>query len=150
MKFNLSQLMNEKSKEAVEKDGLAFKVESIPIEKLSPSEMNKYNVENVAELKASIELMGLQQNLVVREHENGFEVISGHRRLKAMSELYAEGNEQFKRIPCKIMKSLDDIQAELQLILANSTTRELTDAEKTYQAARLQELLNDLQKVDYQ
>ncbi|MFL1998383.1 DUF3850 domain-containing protein [Lysinibacillus irui] len=150
MKFNLSQLMNEKSKEAVEKDGLAFKVESIPIEKLSPSEMNKYNVEDVAELKASIELMGLQQNLVVRERENGFEVISGHRRLKAMKELYAEGNEQFKRIPCKIIKSVDDIQAELQLILANSTTRELTDAEKTYQAARLQELLTQLKKSGLQ
>ncbi|MDP1395259.1 ParB N-terminal domain-containing protein [Lysinibacillus capsici] len=150
MKFNLSQLMNEKSKEAVEKDGLAFKVESIQIEKLSPSEMNKYNVEDVAELKASIELMGLQQNLVVRERENGFEVISGHRRLKAMKELYAEGKDQFKRIPCKVIKSVDDIQAELQLILANSTTRELTDAEKTYQAARLQELLTELKKSGVQ
>lgn len=150
MKFNLRQLMNEKSKEAVEKDGLAFKVESIQIEKLSPSEMNKYNVEDVAELKASIELMGLQQNLVVRERENGFEVISGHRRLKAMKELYAEGKDQFKRIPCKVIKSVDDIQAELQLILANSTTRELTDAEKTYQAARLQELLTELKKSGVQ
>ncbi|MGD2199878.1 ParB/RepB/Spo0J family partition protein [Lysinibacillus fusiformis] len=149
MKFNLSQLMNDKSKEAVENDGFAFKVDLIPIEKLNPSEMNKYNVEDVTELKASIELMGLQQNLVVREVENGYEVLSGHRRFKAMGELLEEGNEQFKRIPCKIMKSLDDIQAELQLILANSTTRELTDAEKTYQAARLQELLNDLQKSGY-
>ena len=150
MKFNLSQLMNEKSKEAVEKDGLAFKVESIPIEKLVPSEMNMYKVEDVAELKASMELMGLQQNLVVRERENGFEVISGHRRLKALKELYTEGNEQFKRIPCKIIKSVDDIQAELQLILANSTTRELTDAERTYQAARLEELLTELKKSGLQ
>lgn len=150
MKFNLSQLMSDKSKEAVEKDGLAFKVDFIPIEKLIPSEMNKYTVRDVVELKASIELMGLQQNLLVRERENDFEVISGHRRLKAMQALYAEGNEQFNRIPCKIMKSMDDIQAELQLILANSTTRELTDAEKTYQAARLQELLSDLRKSGIQ
>ncbi|MEY9975277.1 ParB/RepB/Spo0J family partition protein [Lysinibacillus sp. RC79] len=150
MKFNLSQLMNEKSKEAVENEGFAFKIEHISIEKLRPSEMNKYTVEDVAELKASIELMGLQQNLLVRERDRGFEVISGHRRLKAMQELYSEGNEQFKKIPCKIMKSMDDIQAELQLILANSTARELTDAEKTYQAARLQELLNNLKKSGYQ
>ncbi len=150
MKFNLTQLMNDKSKEAGEKEGLAFKIEHIPIEKLSPSEMNKYTVEDVAELKVTIELMGLQQNLLVRELGNGFEVISGHRRLKAMKELYAEGNEQFNRIPCKIMKSADDIQAELQLILANSTARELTDAEKTYQAARLQELLKDLKESGYQ
>lgn len=150
MKFNLTQLMNDKSKEAVAKEGLAFKIEHIPIEKLNPSEMNKYIVQDVAELKASIELMGLQQNLLVRERDNNFEVISGHRRLKAMKELYSEGNEQFNRIPCKIMKSMDDIQAELQLILANSTARELTDAEKTYQAARLQELLTDLKKSGIQ
>ena len=145
-KFNLSQLMNVESK----KQSVAFKIDHIPIEKLNPSEMNKYTVHDVAELKASIELMGLQQNLLVRERENGFEVISGHRRLKAMKALYAEGNEQFNRIPCKIMKSMDDIQAELQLILANSTARELTDAEKTYQAARLQELLTDLKKSGIQ
>ncbi|QQP11570.1 DUF3850 domain-containing protein [Lysinibacillus agricola] len=149
MKFNLNQLMNDKSKEAVEKEGLAFKIEHIPIERLRPSEKNKYTVEDVAELKSSIELMGLQQNLLVREQENGFEVISGHRRLKAMQELFVEGNEQFKKIPCKVMKSVDDIQAELQLILANSTARELTDAEKTYQAARLQELLTDLKKSGF-
>lgn len=150
MKFNLSQLMNDKSKEAVENEGLVFKIEHIPIEKLCPSEMNKYTVEDISELKASIELMGLQQNLLVRERQSGFEVISGHRRLKAMKELHAEGNEQFNKVPCKIMKSVDDIQAELQLILANSTARELSDYEKTYQAARLQELLTDLKKSGYQ
>lgn len=141
-KFNLSQLMSKES----QKQSVAFKVDHIPIEKLFPSEMNKYVVKDVTELKASIELTGLQQNLVVREVEGGYEVISGHRRLKAMQELYEEGNEQFKRIPCKIQKSVDDIQAELQLIMANSTTRELTDYEKTYQAARLKELLTELKK----
>ncbi|MEG0476013.1 MAG: DUF3850 domain-containing protein, partial [Carnobacterium sp.] len=59
-------------------------------------------------------------------------------------------NEKFKKIPCKIIKSTDDIQAELQLLLANSTARELTDYEKTYQAGRLQELLQDLKKSGYQ
>lgn len=133
------------SKES-QKQSVAFKVDHIPIEKLFPSEMNKYVVKDVTELKASIELHGLQQNLVVREVEGGYEIISGHRRFKAMQELYEEGNEEFKRIPCKIQKSVDDIQAELQLIMANSTARELTDYEKTYQAARLKELLTELKK----
>ncbi|MEK3726787.1 MULTISPECIES: ParB/RepB/Spo0J family partition protein [unclassified Lysinibacillus] len=141
-KFNLSQLMSKES----QKQSVAFKVDHIPIEKLFPSEMNKYVVKDVTELKASIELHGLQQNLVVREVEGGYEIISGHRRFKAMQELYEEGNEEFKRIPCKIQKSVDDIQAELQLIMANSTARELTDYEKTYQAARLKELLSELKK----
>lgn len=141
-KFNLSQLMSKES----QKQSVAFKVDHIQIEKLFPSEMNKYVVKDVTELKASIELHGLQQNLVVREVEGGYEIISGHRRFKAMQELYEEGNEEFKRIPCKIQKSVDDIQAELQLIMANSTARELTDYEKTYQAARLKELLTELKK----
>lgn len=149
MKFNLSQLMNDQSKGADEKERMVFKVEFIPLEKLYPSEMNKYNVQDITELKASIELMGLQQNLLVRAKGDGYEVISGHRRLKAMTELYNEGNEQFKQIPCKTIRTTDDIQAELQLLLANSTARELTDYEKTYQAARLQELLEDIKNSGY-
>jgi len=146
-KFNLSQLMNAESK----KQGVAFKVEHIQIDRIQPSPKNNYSVDEVAKLKASIELMGLQQNLVVRIKDDGmYELISGHRRLKAMQELYSEGNKDFAKVPCKIIKSTDDIQAELQLILANSTTRELTDYEKTYQAARLKELLTNMKKSGYQ
>lgn len=93
--------------------------------------------------------MGLQQNLLVRSAGSGYEVISGHRRLKAMQGLHAEGNEQFNKIPCKIIRTTDDIQAELQLLLANSTTRELTGYERTYQAERLQVLLKDLKSSGY-
>lgn len=142
-KFNLNDLMSTQSKEAG-KERVVFKIELLPIEKLQPSEMNKYSVQDVTELKASIELTGLQQNLLVRPNRNGYEVLSGHRRLKAMQALYAEGNEQFAQVPCKVERTMDDVQAELQLLLANSTTRELTDYERTYQAQRLQELLQNL------
>ena len=142
-KFNLTDLMNTQSKEAG-KERVVFKIELLPIEKLQPSEMNQYSVQDVTELKASIELTGLQQNLLVRPSRSGYEVLSGHRRLKAMKALYAEGHEQFAQVPCKVERTMDDVQAELQLLLANSTTRELTDYEKTYQAQRLQELLQDI------
>ncbi|KYG89989.1 hypothetical protein A0U40_09705 [[Bacillus] sp. KCTC 13219] len=146
-KFNLSQLMNDESK----KQSVAFKIEHIPLERIQPSPRNNYSVDDVEELKASIELLGLQQNLVVRIKDDGtYELISGHRRYKAMQELYSAGNKDFSKAPCKIEKSTDDIQAELQLILANSTTRILTDAEKTQQAARLHELLQTLQDNGYQ
>ncbi|WP_025114142.1 ParB/RepB/Spo0J family partition protein [Lysinibacillus fusiformis] len=146
-KFNLSQLMNPESK----KQSVAFKIEHIPLDRIQPSPNNNYSVEDVAELKASIEMYGLQQNLFVRIKDDGtYELISGHRRLKAMKELRYEGNSDFEKAPCKIIKSTDDIQAELQLILANSTTRILTDAEKTLQAARLHELLQKLQESGYQ
>lgn len=146
-KFNLSQLMNTESK----KHSVAFKLEHIPLDRIQPSPKNNYSVDDVTELKGSIELLGLQQNLVVRIKDNGtYELISGHRRLKAMQELLNEGNNDFEKAPCKIVKSTDDIQAELQLILANSTTRVLTDAEKTQQAARLHELLQKLRENGYQ
>ncbi|EON71796.1 ParB/RepB/Spo0J family partition protein [Lysinibacillus sphaericus] len=146
-KFNLSQLMNTESK----KQSVAFKIEHIILDRIQPSPKNNYSVDDVSELKASIELLGLQQNLVVRITDDGtYELISGHRRLKAMQELRSGGNNDFEKAPCKIVKSTDDIQAELQLILANSTTRVLTDAEKTQQAARLHELLQRLQEKGYQ
>lgn len=146
-KFNLSQLMNTESK----KQSVAFKIEHIPLDRIQPSSKNNYSVDDIAELKASIDLMGLQQNLVVRIKDDGtYELISGHRRLKAMQELHSEGNNDFAKAPCKIIKSTDDIQAELQLILANSTARILTDAEKTQQAARLHELLQKMQNSGYQ
>ncbi|MFJ7662980.1 ParB/RepB/Spo0J family partition protein [Lysinibacillus sp. NPDC097162] len=146
-KFNLSQLMNTESK----KQSVAFKIEHIALNHIQPSPKNNYSVDDVADLKASIELYGLQQNLVVRVKDNGtYELVSGHRRLKAMQELCSEGKNNFEKAPCKIIKSTDDIQAELQLILANSTTRILTDAEKTIQAARLYELLQKLKNGGYQ
>lgn len=146
-KFNLGQLMSAESK----KQSVAFKIEQIPLDRIYPSKKNLYNVDDVEKLKASIELIGLQQNLVVRSLDNGaYELISGHRRLKAMQELHGEGNNDFAKAPCKVVISENDIQAELQLILANSTARILTDAEKTQQAARLNELLQTLQNSGLQ
>ncbi len=145
-KFDLKQLMNDTSKGESGKDTIAFKIDFIPINKIQPSEMNKYSVDDVQELKLSIELTGLQQNLLVRQRDGAdkYEIISGHRRFKALQELNAAGNENFSLVPCKIIKSLDDIQAELQLIFANSTSRRLTDYEITYQAGRLKDLLTEL------
>ena len=147
-KFKLSNLMNEHSKAAGSGDALMFTIEHIPIESIIPSGFNKYIVDDVAELKASIELYGLQQNLLVRHKPElgGYELLSGHRRYKALQELNAEGKTGFNRIPCRIVKSADDIQAELQLIFANATSRRLTDYEITYQAGRIKELLTQLQE----
>lgn len=150
-KFDLNQLMNDKSKSVSGKDAIAFKIDFIPIDKIEPSAMNKYSVADVAELKASIEYSGLQQNLLVRQRDGAdtYEIISGHRRFKALQELNAAGNEEFTRIPCKIIKSIGDLEAEIQLILANSTSRRLTDYEVTYQAARLKQLLTELKDGGY-
>ena len=152
-KFDMKKLMNEQSKaESGDNNTIAFKIDMLDISEIEPSELNKYSVDDVAELKASIELIGLQTNLVVRRRENTakYELLSGERRYTAISQLVAEGKEGYNRVPCKIIKSIDDIQAELQLIFANSTARRLTGHELTYQAARLKELLQGLRDGGYE
>ena len=150
-KFNLNQLMNEHSKKEGGDDAFAFKIELLDIEHIEPSAMNFYTVDDVAELKASIELYGIQQNLVVRKQADSsrYELISGERRYTAAKALVDEGKDSFRRVPCKIIKPIDDIQAELQLILANSTSRRLTDYEITHQAQRLKALLSELKQDGY-
>jgi len=144
--------MNDHSKPNANDHAAAFKIESIHFENIEPSDMNKYSVADVAELKASIELYGLQQNLLVRliTLANAtfvrYEIISGHRRYKALCELIAEGKLEYSQIPCRVIEQTTDIHAELQLIFANATSRRLSDYEITYQAGRIKELLTQLQQ----
>lgn len=147
-KFNINSLMNEQSK--IIKTNNDFEIVYISIEDIEPSPMNRYNTDDIEELKATIEMLGLQQNLLVRKKENcKYEIISGHRRYKAAKALYSEGDKRFERLPCKIIESDNDIKAELQLLFANATARKLTDWEKTYQAGRIKELLEELKKSGY-
>lgn len=141
-KFNLNDLLNSQSKSEASKS--SFVTREIPIDNIIPSSKNQYGIREIEELAASIELVGLLHNLVVREVEGGkYELISGERRYKAMKLL------NYTTAPCKVEKQPDDLFSELKLIMANSTARELTDYEKTYQAARLKELLTELKESGF-
>lgn len=150
MAFNMMDLLNNNSRATQDKvENISkFKTIQINIDDLIPSRNNFYSIEEggIKELKDSIELLGLQQNLVVNKLENGkYEIIAGHRRYMAMKMLYEEGNQNFKSIPCKIEED-DNIKNELRLIITNSTIRELSDWEKIHQASKLKELLIEYKK----
>lgn len=148
-KFNIKDLMSEESKLGAV---TYFEILNIPIDKIKPSELNKYGIRDIEELAASIEEMGLLHNLVVTA-ENGsdfYEIISGERRYHACKLLFENGNEQYKYLPCKIEKSASDIVTELKLIHANATSRILTDAEKIYQAGRINNILYKLKGEGYE
>ena len=49
----------------------------------------------------------------------------------------------------QVIKTASDIEAELQLIFANSTSRRLSDFELAYQAKRLKEILTELKETGY-
>ncbi|MCR1952987.1 ParB/RepB/Spo0J family partition protein [Clostridium sp. DSM 100503] len=145
MAFNMMDLLNNKSITTQDKEEniRKFNITQIHINDLVPSANNFYSIEEIEELKNTIELLGLQQNLVVKKIEGGmYKIIAGHRRYYSILKLYQEGNKNFKYVPCKVEEE-DDLRNELRLIITNSTTRDLTDWEKIHQAKMLKELLTE-------
>ena len=144
-KFSLKDLLNDSSKPDGREE---FKVELISVRRLVASEDNFYSVEDVADLKDSIEMMGVQQNLTVEPipGTDQYKVIAGHRRRLATLKLMEEGKAQFELVPCRIETSEDDIKKRIMLIHTNATTRELSDWEKIEQMNQLKELIAEYKK----
>lgn len=149
MAFNIKDFLNEESKKEVIDD---FPIKKISVKKLHPSKQNFYNIDpkEIEALKDTIELVGVQENLVVREIKEGefageYEIIVGHKRHLAVSELAAEGKVT-EFVPCKIDYSGNSALRELILIFTNSTQRERSDYEKMHEIQRVRELLEDYAK----
>ncbi|MEA5083279.1 MAG: ParB N-terminal domain-containing protein [Lachnospiraceae bacterium] len=161
-KFNMAQLLNAASiKEAEtgkqEEAGIEtepgqesiLKIEYLDVNDLIPAEENFYNTNDIEDLKASIELTGVKQNLIVKALDTGkYKVIAGHRRRLACLALVAEGKTEFEKVPAQVMRNIDSTKEELMLLMTNSTARQLTDYEKTKQAQRLSELLVEVKKKE--
>lgn len=126
-----------------------LKVIPIHVENLIPSAENFYTVEDVSELKNSIEMFGVIQPLAVKPLEGGkYRIIAGHRRHRACTELVAEGKTDYEYVPCGIQAERDEIKERIMLIMTNSTTRELSDWEKMKQAEELNKYFSILKKRD--
>jgi ParB family chromosome partitioning protein len=152
-KFNMVQLLNSASmKEAQQSKGnknTDLKIEYLNINDLIPSEKNFYNTEKIDDLKTSIELTGIKQNLIVKALDNGkYKVIAGHRRRLACLALVAEGKTEFETVPAQVLRGIDDVREELIMLMTNSTTRQLNNYEKTKQAERISKLLAELKKKE--
>lgn len=128
-------------------------IEYITLDKIDPDPNNFYSLSGLDELAASIETVGLQQPLRVRDGENGHVVvISGHRRRAACMLIADGGSEMFKNgVPCiRELRSGSSSLQELRLIYANSATRVLTSAEISRQAERVEALLYQLKEEGYE
>jgi len=143
----MKDILSEQSKsEALPAPSQSGEIRNILISEIMPSEMNKYGIREIEELAASIEEIGLLHNLVVLEkgESRKYELISGERRFEACKMLFLGGNMDFKTVPCKVERSISSEIDELKLIHANATARELTDYEKTMQAARIKDIVKKL------
>lgn len=150
--FNLKDLLNDNSRGAkleksnkVETKG--FEVKEIDIENIIPSKENFYNVKDIEKIKQSIELLGIEQNLIVEKlDDNNYKLLAGHRRYFASKELVMEGKEKHKKLPCRVKEVEDDVLNKLTMIMTNSTARELSDWEKLHQTLEIEELVIQLKK----
>ena len=90
---------------------------TVPLEHLRLSSRNarKTGGDDVADMAASIAAGGLLQNLVVIDGPDGFEVIAGGRRLKAMQQLAKEGRLPpdllTDGVPCRRLTDEEAIEA---------------------------------------
>ena len=123
----------------------------IDVSKLHADPNNFYSISGIDELCANIEMFGLQQPIRVRKFEDGYMIVSGHRRTAAIRQLVDEGKEDFREVPCIIeaAASSPELQ-ELRLIYANSDTRTMTSAELSRQAERVEALLYKLKEAGYE
>lgn len=147
--FDIASLMSETSRRASEVK--PYEAVRLPIDKLYPDSANAkiYSIESIEELADSIELAGgVLHNLVVREpDEDGrYQIISGERRWTACKYLVEQGKEKYGEVGCLIEHVHDEDTLQLMLVLANSTARQLTDAEKMRQAEALTAVLTRMRK----
>lgn len=154
--FNLG-LYNE---EIEKKKDDAFRIERISIDRIIPNIKNEYSIEDIDELKFSIQHNGLKQNLEVTDNGNGtYSLLSGERRYTALKSLVNEGNEQFRLVPClitdvsKSSSFLDENGQEIltnddkemwSIITTNSEGRQYTDADRAFQVRELKKIYTKL------
>lgn len=159
-KFDLHQLLNERSKAAaVERDAeqreprTADGMEQLTLDvyDLIPSQENFYSTQYINDLKQSIAIVGVLQPLLVERDGDKFRIVAGHRRRLACIALVEEdGLEQFRRVPCvtRVVEeegAVKTILDRLALIFANGF-REKSDWEKMEETLRTEALIAELRK----
>lgn len=157
-KFNLTELLNQRSKEVAEPMQQGQQSEAVTSQEgvsstadiydLIPSKGNFYSVEDVQDLKQSIELLGVLQPLLVTDKEDDGKrrIIAGHRRRLAVMQLVEEGKERFRYVPILIKPTQNAILDKLALIMANRF-REKTDWEKMTEALETEDLVLKLKET---
>lgn len=151
-KFDMGDFAKTLAQPVSESDTAREQIEYIDVDLLDNDPNNFYRLNDLDGLADNIAVIGLQQPVRVRGGENGHVVIvSGHRRTAAIRKLVAEGREDLRTVPC-IRETAAGSPAlrELRLIYANSSTRDLSGAEISQQAEKVQELLYRLKEEGYE
>lgn len=152
--FDLADLLKDVSKFGTAPDDGREQIEYIDIEKIESDPGNFYKLTQLEELASNIAVVGLQQPIRVRTSEEKPDkvvVVSGHRRLMALSRLVAEGQTDFRAVPCIREHTAGSAALqELRLIYANRDTRVISSWELAKQAERVEMLLYQLKEEGFE
>lgn len=145
MAFNIMDLMNGATRAAVE--GVEHYEEiRLDLEEIEVTKHNRYSMDELEELAASILMDGLQEPLIIGRVNGRYLLSGGHRRREALAILGNEGHgEATKAIPCRF-KDMTETQFRLSLLIGNTFNRKMTDYDLMNQAADWKEVLTQARK----
>ena len=148
MAFDLSSLLKDVPDLGTGRE----QIEYIRLELLDEDPNNFYQLSEIPELAANIQLGGLQQPIRVRATGNGrYQIVSGHRRRAALALLAEEEPEKWGEVPCIVEQdSASESLQQLRLIYANAHTRKMSAAEISRQAEEVEKLFYQLKEEGYE
>ena len=127
-------------------------IEYIRLDLIDEDPNNFYQLTDIDELAANIELCGLQQPIRLRpnpENPERYMIVSGHRRRAALLLLAKDDPERWREVSCIVSRdTVSPALQQLQLIFANSNTRTMTNAEISEQAVQVEKLLYQLKEEE--
>lgn len=127
-------------------DSFADNIKMLPVDQLHDNPENFYDLSDLDTLVEDIDRQGLKTPLyVVPDDDNGYMVISGHRRKAAVQELINSGKYGTDKLPCYIGVKKSESETMLDLIMLNATTRVISDAETVKQCEKLEEVFKQLE-----
>ena len=126
-----------------------MRLETVPLKQLHDHPNNDYSTDAdaMAELLDSIRRDGLAQPPLVRPKGDGFQIISGHRRVACYRVLAEEDPEVYGSIPVNVLENCSDERALVLLDVTNLMVRQLTVTERAKRYERLWSTVPQLRKT---
>lgn len=124
-------------------------LKNIDIEDIIENELNFYSQEGIKELANNINHYGLLKPLEVYKKDDEYILLGGHRRLKALKQLF-ENDEIDAVVPCLVYASpkMDGNQIEERLkIITSNAQRELTKQDKIQITKELLDILEEMPEI---
>lgn len=147
MPFDIKSLMNAattgKAAGAIEKD---FEEIRLDYEKIVVTGHNKYSMDEIEELAASIEMAGgLHEPLILGRVNGEYWLASGHRRRAAIDMLVRGGADSFRMVNCRC-KDMNETEFRLHVLIGNTFNRHYTDYDRMIEAEEWKSALKAAQR----